>query len=207
LVGNLAKRSEDTAKRNHSVFDADQCADLQSAILGGWAELFRDLVSCGFLQRGMQRLEELRSMGEGSTKLPLPCARAHLTQEAWAAHPQLTHRPGHLNTPRLLSVPSRKHNDPARYSQFAALVIIFISYQTAARSSPCGRVSRNSEGACLVFWSMHTNSEAEECRQRALECAQKALQATDPAIRLTYAELAELWSRMAEYAEALERPP
>ena len=27
-------------------------------------------------------------MGEGSTKLRLPCARAHLTQEVWAfAHP------------------------------------------------------------------------------------------------------------------------
>jgi hypothetical protein len=32
----------------------------------------------------------------------------------------------------LLSVPSTKHNDPAKYSQFAALVIISISYQTAA---------------------------------------------------------------------------
>lgn len=47
-----------------------------------------------------------------------------------------THKPGHLNMPRLLSVPSRKHNDPARYSQFAALVIISISYETAAPFSP-----------------------------------------------------------------------
>ena len=54
---------------------------------------------------------------------------------------------------------------------------------------------------------MHANSEAEECRQRALECAQKALQATDPAVRLAYAELAEQWSRIAEYAETLEWPP
>jgi hypothetical protein len=52
-----------------------------------------------------------------------------------------------------------------------------------------------------------TPSEAEECRQRALECAQKALRATDPAIRLAFAELAEQGSRIAEYAEALERPP
>jgi hypothetical protein len=58
-----------------------------------------------------------------------------------------------------------------------------------------------------VYWSMPANSETKECQQRALECAQKALRATDPAIRLAFAELAEQWSRIAEYAEALERPP
>ena len=50
-------------------------------------------------------------------------------------------------------------------------------------------------------------SEAEELRQRAADCARKAVEATDPAIRQTYAKLAEQWSRIAEYAEALERPP
>jgi hypothetical protein len=61
------------------------------------------------------------------------------------------HKPGHRNTPRLLSVPSRKHNDPARYSQFAASVIFAPPSQTAARSGPRKRFTE--QRRCVAsFW-------------------------------------------------------
>jgi hypothetical protein len=42
---------------------------------------------------------------------------------------------------------------------------------------------------------------AEECRERALECARKSAEATEPALRSMFAELAEQWTRMAQYLE------
>ena len=36
------------SQRNHSVFDADQCADLQSAVLSSWVGLFRGAAPCFF---------------------------------------------------------------------------------------------------------------------------------------------------------------
>jgi hypothetical protein len=46
---------------------------------------------------------------------------------------------------------------------------------------------------------------ASDCRRRAVEFAQKALSVPDPNLRLTYSELAEQWSRAADFVEELEK--
>ncbi len=70
-----------TSGRNHSVFDADQCADLQNAIQSRWARLVRSAVSCGFPAARDEGVEELRSRGKAQQscrimrgRLALECA-------------------------------------------------------------------------------------------------------------------------------------
>ena len=55
---------------------------------------------------------------------------------------------GHQNTPILLSVPSKKHSDPVRYSQFAALVIFrLLAQQRRSTRSAAVRDSQRDQAA------------------------------------------------------------